>query len=86
MRWKKRASLGELLKQGWKPRRTIIYCVWDGEEEGLLGSTEWGEAHADELRQHAAVYINTDGNGRGYLGAERFAHAGKVHERRGARH
>ena len=63
-------SLGELLKQGWKPRRTIIYCVWDGEEEGLLGSTEWGETHADELRQHAAVYINTDGNGRGYLGAE----------------
>ena len=61
-------SMGELLKQGWKPRRTIIYCVWDGEEEGLLGSTEWGETHADELRQHAAVYINSDSNGRGYLG------------------
>ena len=61
-------GLAELLKQGWKPKRTIIYCVWDGEEEGLLGSTEWAEAHADELRQHAAVYINTDGNGRGYLG------------------
>ena len=60
-------SLGELLKLGWKPHRTIIYCVWDGEEEGLLGSTEWGEAHADELRQHAAVYINSDSNGRGYL-------------------
>ena len=60
-------SMGELLKQGWKPRRTIIYCVWDGEEPGLLGSTEWGEEHADELRQHAAVYINTDANGRGYL-------------------
>jgi N-acetylated-alpha-linked acidic dipeptidase len=60
-------SMGELLKQGWKPRRTIIYCVWDGEEEGLLGSTEWGETHADELRQHAAVYINTDATGRGYL-------------------
>ncbi|HEX3351908.1 MAG TPA: M28 family metallopeptidase [Terriglobales bacterium] len=56
-----------LLKQGWKPKRTIIYCVWDGEEEGLLGSTEWGEAHADELRQHAVAYINSDGNGRGYL-------------------
>ncbi len=53
-------SMGELLKQGWKPRRTIIYCVWDGEEPGLLGSTEWGEAHADEFRQHAAVYINSD--------------------------
>ena len=62
-------SMGELLKQGWKPRRTIIYCVWDGEEEGLLGSTEWGEAHPDELRQHAAVYINSDATGRGYLWA-----------------
>ncbi|HTE89708.1 MAG TPA: transferrin receptor-like dimerization domain-containing protein, partial [Terriglobales bacterium] len=47
--------------------RTIIYCVWDGEEPGLLGSTEWAETHADELRQHAAVYINSDANGRGYL-------------------
>ena len=60
-------GLGDLLKQGWKPKRTIIYCVWDGEEPGLLGSTEWAEAHADELRQHAVAYINTDGNGRGYL-------------------
>ena len=60
-------SMGELVKQGWKPRRTIIYCVWDGEEEGLLGSTEWGEARADELRQHAAVYINSDSNSRGFL-------------------
>jgi len=60
-------GLAELLKQGWQPRRTIIYCVWDGEEEGLLGSTEWAEAHGDELGQHAAVYINTDGNGRGFL-------------------
>ena len=62
-------ALGELLKQGWKPRRTIIYCAWDGEEEGLLGSTEWAEEHAGELDQHAAVYINTDSNGRGYLSA-----------------
>ncbi|PYT28324.1 MAG: folate hydrolase [Acidobacteria bacterium] len=61
-------GLAELLKQGWKPKRTIIYCVWDGEEEGLLGSTEWAEAHADELLQHAAVYINSDGYGRGFLG------------------
>jgi N-acetylated-alpha-linked acidic dipeptidase len=60
-------SLSLLLKQGWKPRRTIIYCAWDGEEPMLLGSTEWVEAHADELRQHAAVYINTDGNDRGIL-------------------
>ena len=63
-------ALSELLKQGWKPRRTIIYCAWDGEEPMLLGSTEWAEEHADELRQHAAIYINTDGNGRGYLGME----------------
>jgi N-acetylated-alpha-linked acidic dipeptidase len=60
-------ALGELLKQGWKPKRTIIYCAWDGEEEGLLGSTEWAEEHAEELRRHAAVYINSDANGRGYL-------------------
>ncbi len=60
-------GLGELLKQGWKPRRTIIYCAWDGEEPMLLGSTEWVETHADELREHAAVYINTDGNDRGVL-------------------
>ena len=60
-------ALGELQKQGWKPKRTILYCLWDGEEPGLLGSTEWAETHADQLRQHDAVYINTDGNGRGYL-------------------
>ena len=60
-------SLSLLLKQGWKPRRTIIYCAWDGEEPMLLGSTEWVETHADELREHGAVYINTDGNDRGIL-------------------
>jgi N-acetylated-alpha-linked acidic dipeptidase len=60
-------GLSLLLKQGWKPRRTIIYCAWDGEEPMLLGSTEWVETHADELREHAAVYINTDGNDRGPL-------------------
>jgi N-acetylated-alpha-linked acidic dipeptidase len=60
-------ALGELLKQGWKPRRTIIYAAWDGEEQGLLGSTEWMEAHHDELRAKAVAYINTDGNGRGFL-------------------
>jgi len=61
-------AFGELLMQGWKPKRTIIYCAWDGEEEGLLGSTEWAEEHADELKQKAVAYINSDGNGRGYLG------------------
>lgn len=60
-------ALGALLKQGWRPKRTIIYCAWDGEEEGLLGSTEWAEAHAEELRHNAVAYINTDSNGRGYL-------------------
>jgi N-acetylated-alpha-linked acidic dipeptidase len=63
-------GLSELLKQGWKPKRTIIYCAWDGEEPMLLGSTEWAEYHAAELQQHAAIYINTDGNGRGYLEAQ----------------
>lgn len=63
-------ALGELLKQGWKPKRTIIYCAWDGEEPMLLGSTEWAEYHADELKQHAAIYINSDGTGRGYLGVQ----------------
>ena len=58
-------AFGLLLKQGWRPRRTIIYSAWDGEEPMLLGSTEWVEAHAEELRQHAAVYINTDANDRG---------------------
>ncbi len=61
-------GLGELAKTGWKPKRTIIYAAWDGEEQGLLGSTEWVEQHATELRQKAAVYINTDSNGRGFLG------------------
>jgi N-acetylated-alpha-linked acidic dipeptidase len=63
-------AFAELLKQGWKPKRTIIYCAWDGEEPMLLGSTEWAEYHGDELRQHAAIYINTDSNGRGYLEVE----------------
>jgi N-acetylated-alpha-linked acidic dipeptidase len=60
-------ALGELRKQGWQPKRTIVYASWDGEEPGLLGSTEWVEAHEAELRQHAVVYINTDGNNRGFL-------------------
>ena len=61
-------ALGELVKQGWRPKRTIVYAAWDGEEQGLLGSTEWVEHHEAELRDKAAVYINTDGNGRGFLG------------------
>lgn len=62
-------ALGSLYKQGWRPKRTIIYASWDGEEPGLLGSTEWAETHADELKAHAVAYINSDGNGRGYFGA-----------------
>jgi len=63
-------SLGELLKQGWRPQRTIVYCFWDGEEPALLGSTEWVESHAEELSKHAVAYFNSDGNGRGYFRAE----------------
>src|SRR5438309_1950852 len=61
-------AYGALLKQGWKPRRTIVYAAWDGEEPALLGSTEWVEAHADELAHKAVAYLNSDTNGRGYLG------------------
>ena len=62
-------TFGALLGQGWKPERTIVYCFWDGEEPMLLGSTEWGETHAQELRDHAVAYFNTDDNGRGYFRA-----------------
>jgi N-acetylated-alpha-linked acidic dipeptidase len=58
--------LGELHKAGWNPKRTLIYCAWDGEEPGLLGSTEWVETHQDDLQKHAVAYINSDSNGRGY--------------------
>jgi len=60
-------AFGILLKQGWRPKRTILYCAWDGEEPMLLGSTEWAEAHTEELSRHAVAYINSDGNGRGFL-------------------
>jgi len=63
-------AIGVLVKNGWKPKRTLVYCAWDGEEPGLLGSTEWVEDHATELQQKAVVYINSDGNGRGFLGVE----------------
>ncbi len=63
-------ALGALRRSGWRPDRTIVYASWDGEEPGLLGSTEWAEAHADELKRKAVLYINTDNNGRGYLFAQ----------------
>jgi N-acetylated-alpha-linked acidic dipeptidase len=60
-------GLGEMLKTGWRPSRTIVLALWDGEEWGLLGSTEWAEKHSAELKQKAAIYINTDGTGKGWL-------------------
>ena len=63
-------AIGGLLKQGWKPKRTLIYCAWDAEEPGLMGSTEWVEDHALELQAKVVAYINSDGNGRGFLGVE----------------
>ena len=62
-------AIGELVKNGYKPKRTLVYCAWDAEEPGLIGSTEWVEDHAAELKQKAVVYINSDGNGRGFLSA-----------------
>jgi N-acetylated-alpha-linked acidic dipeptidase len=53
-------ALGELARSGWKPRRTIVICEWDGEEPGLIGSTEWVEANRAELQSKAVAYINTD--------------------------
>jgi len=62
-------AVGELVKTGWRPDRTLVYCAWDAEEPGIIGSTEWVEEHAAELKEKAAVYINTDSNGRGFLSA-----------------
>ncbi|AIF48769.1 transferrin receptor-like dimerization domain-containing protein [Dyella japonica] len=62
-------AIGTLYKQGWRPQRTLVYASWDGEEAGLLGSTEWAETHADELKQKAVLYLNSDTNGRGFLEA-----------------
>ena len=61
--------IGEMVKKGYKLKRTLVYCAWDGEEQGLLGSTEWAEDHQEELRKKAVAYINTDGNTRGFIGA-----------------
>ncbi len=61
-------AIGALARTGWKPRRTLVYLSWDAEEPMLLGSTEWVETHAAELKQKGLVYINSDGSGRGFLG------------------
>jgi len=63
-------AFGALVKQGWKPKRTLVYLSWDGEEPGLIGSTEWVEQHADELREKTVLYLNSDSNSRGFLRAE----------------
>ncbi len=63
-------AIGQLVKNGWKPKRTLVYCAWDAEEPGLMGSTEWVEDHASELQEKAVVYINSDSNARGFLSAE----------------
>ena len=62
-------ALGALHRQGWVPKRTIVYASWDGEEPMLLGSTEWAETHARELQQKAVLYLNSDTNARGFLSA-----------------
>ncbi|HWK35475.1 transferrin receptor-like dimerization domain-containing protein [Sphingomonas sp.] len=70
-------ALGALAKAGWRPDRTLVYASWDGEEPGLLGSTEWAETHADELKAKAVMYINTDVVGRGFFrgdGSHVFQH------------
>jgi N-acetylated-alpha-linked acidic dipeptidase len=63
-------AIGKLVKDGWRPRRTLVYASWDGEEPGLLGSTEWAETHAAELKSKAVLYVNSDVNARGFLQAE----------------
>ncbi len=60
-------GVAQLVRTGWRPRRTIVYAAWDGEEQGLLGSTEWAETHADVLRKNVVAYINSDSNARGFL-------------------
>ena len=63
-------ALGALHREGWRPKRTLVYASWDGEEPALLGSTEWAETHAKELQQKAVVYINSDTNARGFLAVD----------------
>jgi N-acetylated-alpha-linked acidic dipeptidase len=61
-------AIAELAKQGYKPKRTVVFAAWDGEEPALLGSTEWVEDHAQELKQKTVAYLNSDGNSRGFIG------------------
>ena len=59
--------IGELAREGFRPKRTLVFAAWDAEEPGLLGSVEWAERHAAELRDKAVAYVNSDSNGRGFL-------------------
>ena len=60
-------AAGELVKVGWRPKRTLMFCAWDGEEPGLLGSTEWAETNAKLLQKNVVAYLNTDNSERGFL-------------------
>lgn len=62
-------AIGELVKSGYALKRTLVYCAWDAEEQGLLGSVEWAEHHAKELKEKAVLYLNSDGTYRGFLNA-----------------
>jgi N-acetylated-alpha-linked acidic dipeptidase len=62
-------AVGTLVRNGWRPRRTLVYCAWDAEEPALVGSTEWVEDHAAQLQKNTVVYINSDEYGRGFLDA-----------------
>ena len=79
-------SLSELLKQGWKPKRTIIFCAWDGEEPGLLGSTEWCEDHADELAGPRRPLRQFRQQRPRFSRCRGLSFSGKIRERRGSRH
>ena len=78
-------GLAELVKTGWKPKRTIVIASWDGEEWGLLGSTEWVEKHQEELATKAVAYINSDSTRQGLAGDGRLALAAGVRQRGRAR-
>jgi len=63
-------AIGQLVKAGYRPKRTLVYLSWDAEEPMLLGSTEWAEEHAAELKKKAVLYVNSDGNSRGFFNAQ----------------
>ena len=74
--------LGSLAKQGWRPERTLMFAFWDGEEFGLMGSTEWTEKHAHEIARNAVAYLNSDSSGRGQAAGRRLSRSWKASWRR----